>query len=313
MQATRSLFDNSADPPEPERAAGMKIGAMAPWFGSKRTLALEIVRELGSHCSYWEPCCGSMAILLAKAACGMEVVNDLHRDLINLARVVASERAVELFEMAARTLMASDLFVEAKNACYESECEPAPSINEVTDAHVKRAWAFLVMSWQGRNGSSGTIASNITVARRFTHNGGSGGLRWRSAVDSIPFWHARLRSVQILNMDAFELLERVGDQCGSAIYLDPPYLKKGSKYLHDFTSDDHEHLASLLKRFKEARVVVSYYDDERLDTLYAGWTKRSVAISKALVNQGKRDQKGEVVKAPEVLLINGPSYASEWN
>jgi len=45
------------------------ITALAPWFGSKRNLAPEIVRELRRHSCYWEPFCGSMAVLLAKP-CG---------------------------------------------------------------------------------------------------------------------------------------------------------------------------------------------------------------------------------------------------
>lgn len=297
----KTLFDTGPE---------MKIGALAPWFGSKRTLAPEIVRELGPHCSYWEPCCGSLAVLLAKKPCGMEVVNDLHRDLVNLARVIASDHAVAFYEMASRRLMCTDLFTEAKEECYQIECEPAESVAAVAGDHVRRALAFLVMSWQGRNGSSGTVASNVTVARRFTHNGGSGGMRWRSAVESIPAWHERLRAVQILNMDAFEMLERVGDQEGSAIYVDPPYIKKGSKYVHDFDSTDHARLAALLDRFTKARVVVSYYEHPQLGALYSSrWTRRKLSVTKALVNQGKRDVEGEIVKAPELLLLNGPSYA----
>lgn len=33
-------------------------------------------------------------------------------------------------------------------------------------------------------------------------------------------------------------------------------------------------------------------------------------MTKSLVNQGKRDRDGEV-KAPEVLLLNGPSYVKQ--
>ena len=62
-----------------------KIGAIAPWFGSKRSMAPIIVSELGPHSAYWEPFCGSMAVLMAKPPCIMETVNDLHADLINLA------------------------------------------------------------------------------------------------------------------------------------------------------------------------------------------------------------------------------------
>ncbi|MCI0421333.1 MAG: hypothetical protein L0312_19255 [Acidobacteria bacterium] len=41
----------------------MKITAIAPWFGSKRTMAPEIVRQLGPHQFYLEGCAGSMAVL----------------------------------------------------------------------------------------------------------------------------------------------------------------------------------------------------------------------------------------------------------
>ena len=91
-----------------------------------------------------------------------------------------------------------------------------------------------------------------------------------------------------------------------SIYVDPPYLVKGAKYVHDFEAQDHQRLAAMLGRFKKTRVVVSYYDHERLDGLYAGWTKRHLKANKALANQSPRKTSG-AVKAPEVLLINGPS------
>lgn len=65
-----------------------KITAIAPWFGSKRNLAPEIVLELGPHRVYWELCCGSMAVLLLLEPCVMETAVDLHGDLTNLAKVI---------------------------------------------------------------------------------------------------------------------------------------------------------------------------------------------------------------------------------
>lgn len=41
----------------------MKITALAPWFGSKRTLAPRIIAELGKHSAYWEPFCGSLTLV----------------------------------------------------------------------------------------------------------------------------------------------------------------------------------------------------------------------------------------------------------
>jgi DNA adenine methylase len=110
-------------------------------------------------------------------------------------------------------------------------------------------------------------------------------------------------------MDGLEMLGRIEDSKASAIYVDPPYLKKGTKYVHDFEAADHKRLAQIItSRFRRTRVVVSYYDEPELDALYPGWTKVDVAVTKGLVNQGRRDEKGAAVKAPEVLLINEPSY-----
>ncbi len=286
----------------------MKIRALAPWYGSKRTLAPRIVSELGPHKFYVEPFCGSLAVLLAKPPAAMEVANDLHGDLINLARVLANETGAEaLYKAASRLLMHEDLHKEFKAECVSGPETVAPSVREVAMVHVDRALAYLCMSWMGRNGSAGTRPGNITTARRFTSNGGSGGLRWQSAVDSIPAWHDRLRAVSISRMDAFELLERLGDQAGTAVYVDPPYLRKSDKYIHDLAAGDHERLAKALGRFKAARVVVSYYDEPELRELYKGWTWVECPITKGLVNQGRRDAADEAVSAPEVLIINGPS------
>jgi hypothetical protein len=58
----------------------------------------------------------------------------------------------------------------------------------------------------------------------------------------------------------------------------------------------------------KTRVIVSYYEHPDLAALYPDWTKREVHRSKALVSSGKRD-KGNDIKAPELLIINGPSYS----
>ena len=287
----------------------MKIRALAPWYGSKRTLAPRIVAELGPHGFYVEPFCGSLAVLLAKPIAGMETANDLHQDLVNLARVLASDRAVELYARASRMLMHETVHAECKERVISAPCEPAPSIDDVSDAALARALDYLVMSWQGRNGSAGTKPGNITIARRFTSNGGSGGLRWSSAVESIPAWHERLRRVSITSMDAFELIERLEDAEGTVLYVDPPYLRKSDSYIHDLEDADHRRLADQLGKFKRTRVVLSYYDEPELRAMYEGWTWIDCPVTKGLVNQGARDGETDAV-APEVLIINGESRTS---
>jgi DNA adenine methylase len=257
----------------------MKIKAIAPYFGGKRNLAPTIVKLLGSHNSYWEPFCGSMAVLFAKKPCTMETVNDLHGDLINLARVLQDEdMAVELYGKLNRVLMHEKLFHEAaaryKERGYYADCSVPV---------VERACDYMLCAWCGRNGVAGTHSYNQGYSIRYTRNGGHAAKRWLSVVESIPAWHERLRQVTILCRD-------------------PPYLVKGAKYIHDFADGDHERLAALLKRFKQSRVVVSYYDHPKLDELYPDWQRHEINVSKAMSNAGSRGEKD--VRATEVLLVN---------
>lgn len=275
------------------------IGAIAPWFGGKRTMAPTIIRQLGKHSAYWEPFCGSMAVLLSKPESSHETVNDLHGDLINLARVIADDH----------------LYAQLYSRAYRVWCDEhrrEESLEALRDAKdpLDRALHYFVVNWFGRNGFSGTVGSDrSSFAVRWTPNGGHGGQRFASAVNSIPAWHERLRRVTILQRDAFEIIEKIDDHPRVAIYCDPPYMVKAAKYEHDFTDSDHMRLARLLRRFEKSRVVLSYYRHPSLDVLYpkAKWQHIDCAIGKGLHNSGRRGSTAK--EAPEVLLINGPSYA----
>lgn len=278
------------------------ITAIAPWFGAKRNMAHLIVERIGAHRVYWEPFCGSLAVLLAKAPCVMETANDLHGDLINLARVLADDDlARKLYGRVSSLLLHEGLFTAAALRYRERGRTPAsdtPDLNRAID--------YMLVSWFGRNGVSGTSSYNQGFCVRYTANGGHTAKRWRSAVESIPAWHERLRNVTILNRDAFDLIDRIDDQPGTVIYCDPPYLRKGAKYVHDFAAPDHQRLADALDRFRKARVLVSYYDEPELYELYPldRWTHERIEVTKALVNQGQRDSGGPPAKAVEVLICN---------
>jgi DNA adenine methylase len=284
--------------------AEMKIKAIAPWFGGKRNLAGRIIEALGPHRAYWEPFCGSMAVLLNKKPCPMETVNDLHGDLINLARVLqAEDTAVELYGRLSRTLMCEQLFLDAAQRCKDRQDA------DEEKADVDRAYDYFVWSWLGRNGTAGTDAvAWRSYSARFTSNGGHSGKRWRSAIESIPAWHERLLEVTILRRDGFEVIERIEDKKGTVIYCDPPYLDKGAQYVHKFGDGDHQKLAEMLGRFRKTRVVLSYYDDPRLQELYPGWTAKTFEITKSIAHQGRRGRCD--LRAVEVLLINERPGAS---
>jgi DNA adenine methylase len=291
----------------------MKIKSIAPWFGGKRTMAPEIVKQLGKHTQYFEPFCGSMAVLFAKEPSRQETVNDLHGDLINLAEVLQDKAsAVDLHQRLHRTLFSEGLLEIAEERLAAKSWE----------FPIERAYWYFLACWMGRNGVAGTAAADFQLAVRWTDGGGSPTIRFRSSTESIPPWHLRLQNVVILKRNAFDIIPRFDDASHVAIYADPPYPKEtrgGGKgpgghsgsYLHEFShdslfGDDHLRLSQQLRRFQEARVVVSSYDCERIRQLYEGWTFIDHKRMKNLHQQNGRGVRSK--DAPEILIVNGPAY-----
>lgn len=281
----------------------MEIKSIVPYFGGKRNLANEIISALGKHSSYWEPFCGSLAVLLAKPAVSMEVAVDLYGEVINLASVLAGEdSAVKLYSMASRWLFCEGSFTDLAARVKADELLPA----DVEHPDVDRAFRFLAVSWAGRNGLTGTKSYNFSFCARYSSTGGHSAKRFISAIESIPWWHSRLRNVTFLNRDAFSVLNRIEDSPGVSIYVDPPYMNKTKNYIHDFVrtekSSNHKDLAERLKRFKRSRVVLSYYDHPSLSEYYPNWHLKCFEVNKALSNTGDSAPSREC----EVILSNLP-------
>lgn len=317
----------------------MKIRALAPWFGGKRTMAPDIIVELGTHTEYFEPFAGALSIVLAKPASQKETVNDLHGDIINLARVIShpSEAAI-LYKRLQHAVMSEGLLDEAWQILDDDvgqldiEDEAAQFPGAVTVLMRERAYWFFVASWMGRNGTAGTDRLDYQIAVRWTKNGGAPTQRFRNAVDSLPDWHRRLQNVVILRRNGFDIIPRFEDDKTTAIYLDPPYPSEtrsnlnedgeassgsgGGRYLHEFShagdtlfggQDDHARLAEMARKFKRARIVVSTYDCPRYRELYKGWTFIDKSRQKHLHSMNGRGSRP--LQAPEVLIVNGPSFA----
>lgn len=296
-------------------AGEMKVRAIAPWFGGKRTMAPEIALELGRHTQYFEPFCGSMAVLFAKEPSQKETVNDLHGDLVNLARVIQREDTAHLLYDRLQAALFSEGLLDDARAFLGSR-----SVDE--SESVERAYWYFLASWMGRNGTAGTDRVDYQIAVRWTKSGGSPTVRWRNAVESLPAWHRRLQNVVILQRDAFNIIDRLEDVAATAIYVDPPYHAttrgkirdgRGGRYLHEFSHessllerDDHERLRDELARYRYARIVVSYYDCPQIRELYRGWTFVEHTRQKHLHAQNGRGARPK--EAPEVLIINGKSF-----
>jgi DNA adenine methylase len=269
----------------------MKMTAIAPWAGCKRTLAARLHQVFGPHDAYWAPFCGGLGEYMTKPVSRIEVLNDLHGDVTNLMKVIADRKlGPMLYRRLRRVVFCQQIHREAQDRL-EDETDP-----------LERAYLYFIRAWMCWSGTAGTTRGGRKMSIRYTNNGGHQANRFHSAVASIPAWRRRMRNATILNMDAFELIQNIEDVTGTLVYCDPPYIVNSLDYEHDFLPLDHITLAQLLNRFRRTRVVVSYYRHPALADLYPGWSVTEIEVTKAIALIAKRESCRR--KAVEVLLVN---------
>lgn len=289
------------------QAPEMKIKALAPWYGGNRVLAEVVGQQLGQLAWCGVPFSGGMPELVhIKTRTG--VANDLHRHLINLARVVSDDDLVEqMFRQVDKLLFHPDEFAGAQRRCLaQAKAAEVPAgglfgADPVPAATHDVQWAadYYVCCWMGRGGSAGQeweFAQEI--AMRWTASGGGSAKRWRSAIDSLRAWNKLLRAWEFTCLDAFAFLDKVPDRATQGLYVDAPWPLAGEQYLHKFTTDDQRRLAAKLATYSNVRVVVRFGDDPLIRRLYpeSKWT---------WIEQTSRNQEGNAIN--EVLIVNGPS------
>jgi site-specific DNA-adenine methylase len=277
------------------------ISGTLPYYGAKRDGRLldPILRAIGSPDIFLDLTCGSgsvpLAVALGKSPPRTIVVNDLNRDVYNLAKILQREdSARDLYRFAETSLFAEALVAEY----VEVLAQPFTPID------VERAKAYLYVSWTALNGFAGTDAKpRFNV--RYTATGGDPAKRWRSVAESIPVWHEAMRRWSIVNRDLFAILKRLKDREGLSVYLDPPYHPESRSpvsYLHDFPVasagelfesederskvDAHFRMERELRRFTKARIVVSQYDCPSIREIYpeSRWVWDLNPVTKSIAN-----------------------------
>ncbi|GMU38257.1 MAG: hypothetical protein AMXMBFR22_24480 [Phycisphaerae bacterium] len=271
----------------------MRISTLAQWYGGNRMLAASVGKALGRLRWCGVPFAGGCAeIPHINTAAG--VANDLHRHVINLARVVRDSVLVErLVDRLEQLLFHPDELRAAQRRCRERDW--GSTIPDSPD--VEWAADYFAACWMGRGGQAGTDREfDQSLSLRWTSSGGDSAVRFRSAVDSLRTWHEALRRWSFTCIDAFEFTHKVRDAEGHGLYVDAPWPDAGEGYRHGFTPEQQIRLADALNSFNRARVVVRYGDHPLIRELYAPprWTR--------LTQQSRNQHNGAV---SEVLIVNG--------
>ncbi|PPG35187.1 DNA methyltransferase [Pseudoclavibacter sp. RFBG4] len=226
------------------------------YFGAKGNIAEKIVALLPEHRGYIEPFAGSLAVLLAKPASKIEVVNDLDHRLMTFWRVLR-DRGPELARIAEMTPHS------------RAELEAAESLSGAGDLEIARqVWVLLTQGrsrtlkrtgWRFYADPNGTSASFQTYMDAYRE-------RLLPAAE-------RIRAVSLECRPALEIIAQYGRFEDNLLYIDPPYVhnaRRGARYTHEMSDTDHRELADALKHCT-ATVMVSGYQSRLYDELFPDW------------------------------------------
>lgn len=256
------------------------------WHGGKWLLAPWIISEMPRHRVYVEPFGGAGSVLIRKPRCYAEVWNDLDGHVVNLFRVLRSERANELVELLRLTPFASDEFMEAYSE---------------TDCPVERARRLVIRSFMG----FGSNGHNRATGFRSNSNrsGTTPAHDWINYPDSLKLVIERLQGVVVLNRDACEVMAG-HDGPETLHYVDPPYIldtraDQSRDYAVELTNSDHESLLDFLDGL-EGMVMLSGYPHQIYDERLRKWGR----ITRKALADGAKER-------TEVLWLNPSAMAAK--
>lgn len=281
---------------DPEISLSMPDALAAPfaYYGSKSALAPWIVENLPDHTAYVEPFAGSAAVLLAKVPSRYEVLNDLDGEVTNFWRVLR-DRHDDLVGALQLTPYGRDEYL----FCRDHRDVPDP---------VERARRFFVRANGAFNGSTSTrVGFSASSPRK---NGSKSGTFARRIDERLAPVAARLRAVEVENVDALALMQRWNDP-RVVLYLDPPYLDSTRVSRGDYETDNgsanfHFRLLEAITETRSRVVLSGYASDMYAEHLTApAWTRIDRQVFAPTSSAGSASRR------IESLWINFPSPPTE--
>lgn len=243
------------------------------YYGSKNTIAEQIVDLMPEHRGYVEPFAGSLAVLRAKPASPFECVNDLDGDVMTFWRVLR-DRLPDLERMATLT--------PHSRGEYDASW-PIPQ-----DDDLQRAWRVWIKLSQGRGGQLRTTGWRY---HETTRGRGSGmPVTLAGYVGRFAAAAERLRNVSLECLPALDVIDRYGRDREVLMYVDPPYYgppRTRTGYQVEMNhEDDHRALAEALRRCDATVMLSGYAHSLYDDDLYVDWHRHEINAYTGQSNTG---------------------------
>jgi DNA adenine methylase len=217
----------------------------------------------------------------------VRIYNDVNQSVVNLFRVIRDkDKAQELAELIDLTPFARD----EKYYCWDN-------YKDETLSDVERARMFLVVIEQGFFAKEKKDWAVSKCNKSFD--------KFKNLPELILRAHEFIKSTKIENV-SYEHIFKLCDSKDSFFYCDPPYLpmtRKGDKYEHDMTYDDHLNFLDACLEL-EGKCMISGYPSDLYDDVLMGWRRVETKKTKA-TEAGKNKVAGaEIPQATEVLWMN---------
>lgn len=244
----------------------MNAKPLISWPGGKTRLLKHIVPHIPSGSGYIEVFAGGCAVLLSKARSKLEVVNDIHSDIVTLYRVAKYHPDA----------LAAELLLMPGSRQYLADCVALLKTGALTD--LQRAAMFLHANKTSfcANGESFAVAKNPSSC--------AFGSR-ASLADRIAHFALRMSSVAIEHMDYRRLL-KIYDHPQNLFFLDPPYLNCDIANYSGWTEIDMAHFHAAVTGLA-GRWIVTVDSSEFNQSLWRGHDVHLVTSANGVGNRGK--------------------------
>ncbi|WP_445157082.1 DNA adenine methylase [Halomonas sp. E14] len=249
----------------------MQSKPILPWMGGKRRLAKQIIPLFQKHTAYVEPFCGGAAVFFMKSPSQVEVINDVHGELVNLYRVV-KHHPDELVRQFRWGLVSREEYLTQR------QIDP----RHLTDIQRAARFFYLQKLAFGGKVAGQTFGTSATSPPR---------LNLMRIEEDLSTAHLRLARTVVEHLDWAECMRRY-DRPGTLFYLDPPYWGTAG-YGNDFGLEQYHLMASLTREVK-GQVVISVNDVPEMREAFEGLTIHTTSI-RYTVGREATDQRGELI------------------
>lgn len=244
-----------------------------PWPGGKRRLAKHILPLLDiPHRTYVEPFAGGAAILFLREPAPVEIINDVHSELVLLYRCVQHhlEELVRQFRWA---LVSREMFRWAQ----------LQHVDTLTDIQRAARFYFLQRLAFGGKVTGQTFGTAATSGPR---------INLLRIEEELSQAHLRLARVTIEHLSWQNCITRY-DRDETLFFCDPPYWQT-SGYGGDFGLDQHEALAAALRELK-GRAILTINDHPDMRRVYAGFNTETMRTTYTVGGGGRAKPVGELL------------------